>query len=197
MKKIDKIEPDFYQKYTSRNRPESWNQMSFDIGFDMRTYMLLEEQNFQCAYTEIRIEPEQSHIDHFKKKSLFPHLTFYWNNLLTSSNYDFYGARFKDKHIKKEQYQHIINPVTENPQQYLTYSFTGEILIDSNDEKVKKTVEIFNLNERSLVEQRKTVAKVVKSMCSQFTVEELIDSIGKFESLIRTLYSELKNIEDV
>ncbi|ETR66151.1 MAG: hypothetical protein OMM_13176 [Candidatus Magnetoglobus multicellularis str. Araruama] len=79
----------------------------------------------------------------------------------------------------------------------MTYSFTGEILIDSKDEKAKLTVEMFNLNDRSLVEQRKAVAEVVKSMSNQFTVEELIDCIGKFESLIRTLCSELKNIEDV
>jgi uncharacterized protein (TIGR02646 family) len=197
MKKINKSEPAFYQDYISRNKPGKWKQLSFDIGFDMRTYMLMEEQNFQCAYTEIRLEPEQSHIDHFKKKSLYPNLTFHWNNLLTSSNYDFYGARFKDKHIKKAHYQNIMNPVIENPQQYFTYSFTGEILIDPKDEKAKLTVEIFNLNDRSLVEQRKAIAGVIKSMVHQFTVEELIDYIGKFESFIRALYSELKNNENV
>ena len=50
MKKINKIEPDFYQNYISANKPDTWKQVSFDIGFDMRTYMLMEEQNFQCAY---------------------------------------------------------------------------------------------------------------------------------------------------
>ena len=197
MKKINKSEPVFYQNYISGNKPQTWKQLSFDIGFDMRTYMLMEEQNFQCAYTEIRLEPEQSHIDHFKKKSLYPNLTFQWNNLLTSSNYDFYGARFKDKHIKKAHYQNIINPVIENPQQYFTYSFTGEILIDPKNEKAKLTVEIFNLNDRSLVEQRKAIAEVIRAMVHQFTVEELIDYIGKFESFIRTLYSELKKNDNV
>jgi len=197
MKKINKKEPEFYKHYVSQNKPETWKQLSFDIGFDSRTYMLLEEQNFQCAYTEIRLEPEQSHIDHFKKKSLFPNLTFKWNNLLTSSNYDFYGARFKDKHIMKEHYQNIINPVIENPQQFFTYSFTGEINIDAQHEKAKLTIELFNLNDRSLIEQRKAVAEVVKSMFNQFTVEELIDCIGKFESFIRAIYSELKNDENV
>jgi hypothetical protein len=60
MKKVNKSEPAFYQDYISRNKPGKWKQLSFDIGFDMRTYMLMEEQNFQCAYTEIRLEPEQS-----------------------------------------------------------------------------------------------------------------------------------------
>ena len=197
MKKINKIEPDFYQNYISANKPDTWKQVSFDIGFDMRTYMLMEEQNFQCAYTEIRLEPEQSHIDHFKKKSLYPNLTFHWNNLLTSSNYDFYGARFKDKHIKKEHYQNIINPVVENPQQYFSYSFTGEILVDPKNEKTKLSIEMFNLNDRSLVEQRKAVAEIVKSMYNQFTVEELIDCIDKFENFIRALYIEFKNNDDI
>ena len=74
MKMVSKLEPVFYQDYISRNKPGTWKQLSFDIGFDMRTYMLMKEQNFQCAYTEIRLEPEKSHIDHFKKKSLYPNL---------------------------------------------------------------------------------------------------------------------------
>ncbi len=196
MKKINKKEPDFFRRFLSRNTPESWGELSIEIGFDVRTYMLMEEQNFQCAYTEIRLEPEKSHIDHFKKKSLFPNLAFEWENLLTSCNYDYYGARFKDRQIKREQYQNLINPVAEDPQQYFTYSFTGEILIDENNEKAKITRDLFNLNDRSLVEQRKLVAEGIKSMYKQFTVDELIDYIGKFESFIRALYADFENSED-
>ena len=47
------------------------------------------------------------------------------------------------------------------------------------------------------MEQRKAIAGVITSMIHQFTVEELIDCIGKFESFIRALYSELKNSDGV
>jgi len=197
MKKINKKEPGFFKQFLFRNKPELWEELSFEIGFNVRIYMLMEEQNFQCAYTEIRIEPEISHIDHFRKRSLFPNLTFQWDNLLTSCNHDFYGARFKDKNIKKAHYQNIINPVTENPQLYFNYSFTGEILIDENNEKAIITRDLFNLNDRSLVEQRKAIAEIIKSTYNQFTVDEPVDYIGKFESFIRAIYTDLENCENI
>lgn len=68
MKKIKKNEPDFYREFTEHNKPGAWGDLSKEIGYDIRVYMLTEEQNFQCAYTEIRLEPEDSHTDHLKNK---------------------------------------------------------------------------------------------------------------------------------
>jgi len=150
MKQINKKEPEFYKLFLSENSPELWEKLSLKIGYNVRNYMLMEEQNFQCAYTELRIEPEESHIDHFRKRSLFPELTFKWDNLLTSCNYEYYGAKYKDKHIKKRHYSNLINPVTNNPELYFMYSFTGEILITDKNEDAKLTIDLFNLNDRSL-----------------------------------------------
>ncbi|WP_069471644.1 hypothetical protein [Candidatus Marithrix sp. Canyon 246] len=168
MKQISKQEPQLYQDFIRQNLPTKWNYVSLSIGYELRMHILMEEQNYQCAYTEIHIEPEDSHIDHFRKQSLFPDMRFDWNNLLVSGNSEAYGAKCKDKKLKKqEDYQLLINPVIDNPKDYL------------------------------LLEQRKQVIHEVKEMYKQFTVEELIKYIGKFESLIRSIYSDLKAIEKV
>ncbi len=67
MRKIDKKEPDFYKEIIRKYKPEKWNDIHNKA--DIRFYMLSDEQNFQCAYTELRIEPETSHIDHYIKQS--------------------------------------------------------------------------------------------------------------------------------
>lgn len=198
MKQISKQEPKFYQDFIRKKLPTEWRDVSLSIGYELRMFMLMEEQNYQCAYTEIRVEPEDTHIDHFRKQSLFPNMRFDWNNLLASGNSEAYGARYKDKKLKKQQdYKFIINPVVDNPKDYFTYSFTGDILADENDSKAVKTIDYFNLNDYALLEQRKQVIREIQEMYKQFTVEELVKYIGKFESLIRSIYSDLKAIEEV
>ncbi len=57
-----------------------------------------------------------------------------------------------------------------------------------NNRKGKASIELFNLNEYSLVVERKAEVLQVKSMYKQFS---LIEIIGKFESFIRVIYFEL------
>ena len=197
MKKINKSEPNFYKEFATQNKPRSYGELSEKIGYDVREYMLREEQNFQCAYTEIRLDPENSHVDHFRKQGLFSESVFEWNNLLTSCNNEYYGARCKDRRIKKkEDYQYLMNPVEDDPEEYFNYSITGDILADEETGTGQFTIDSFNLNDYALVEQRKRVANHVKSMCKQFSLEECIVFIGSFESFIRAIYSDLKCIED-
>lgn len=196
MKQIAKQEPQFFREFVEQNSPQLWEEISRKIGHDVRTYMLKKEQNFQCAYTETRVEPENSHIDHFKKQSLYTNLIFEWDNLLTSCNNEAYGAKYKDKMVKnKEDYQYLINPVLDNPHNYFNYAMTGDVLIDEHDEKASITRDFFNLNDYSLVEQRKQVAYQVMAMHKEFSVDELIDFIGKFESFIRALCADFKKNE--
>lgn len=201
MKRIIKKEPDFYKEVMEDKKPRSWEELKKSnkkIGFRIRKHMLEKEQNSQCAYTEIGIAPEDSHIDHFKKQSLFVNLIFDWNNLLTSCNCDAYGARFKDKKLKKKEvYDCLINPVTDDPKEHFEYSITGKIAtIDKNDNKAKTTIDLFNLNDKALVERRKNIIVMAKVMSKELSVDELVKCIGSFESIIRALYTDLKKIED-
>jgi uncharacterized protein (TIGR02646 family) len=207
----------FYSNFIRRNHPVEWDDVA-EIRDNIRTYMLsglvpdetiepnmVSEQNFQCAYTEIDIEENanSSHIDHFHKQSIFPALRFEWSNLFTSTNNTYYGAKHKDNtyRLQQEDFQYLINPSIENPNDYFKYSFTGEILIKVNDEnsseykKAKLTKDAFNLNERSLVEQRQTVAKIVKIYFEQqFAIDEIKMHIGKFDSLVDDIYKNLTDL---
>ena len=217
MKRINKREPLFFTDFIRKNNPVNWSDIA-EIRDNIRIYMLsglvpdasienntISEQNFQCAYTEIDIEKNNSssHIDHFYKQSMFPDLRFKWANLFTSTNNEYFGAKYKDNtyRIQQEEYQYLINPSTENPNDFFNYSFTGEILIkeiDINSSKYKKaelTKNVFNLNERSLVEQRQTVVKIVKLYFDQnFSIDEIKRNIGKFDSLVENIFNELKNM---
>ncbi len=219
MKRINKREPVFFTNFIRRNNPVEWNDIA-EIRDNIRTYMLsglvpdenieqntIPEQNYQCAYTEIDIEESNysSHIDHFHKQSMFPIFRFKWSNLFTSTNNEYFGAKYKDNtyRIKQEEYQHLINPSIENPNDFFKYSFTGEILIkegDINSDKYKKaelTKDAFNLNERSLVEQRQTVVKMVKLYFDQqFSIDEIKIHIGKFDSLVENIFNSLTNMHE-
>ncbi|MGB1205260.1 MAG: retron system putative HNH endonuclease [Chitinophagales bacterium] len=201
MKKIDKSEPSLFTDFIKKEKPKIW--ADFNIGYDTRSYMLCDEQNFQCAYTEIAIEPENtsSHIDHFRKKGMFPKQCFEWQNLLTACNNEKYGAKYKDKNIKEEDYKLLIQPAIENPKSFFIYSFIGDIIPLSKDEqsnsykKAKTSIDLFNLNHKSLKEQRKTVYKQVEAMYTFLTLKQLKEVIGRFDSFIEYVYYTLKQID--
>ena len=115
MKRINKKEPVFFSEFIRKKKPVEWDEVSCAIGKDIRTYILsgskpeskkeqnnFSEQNFQCAYTETDIEPKSasSHIDHFRKQSIFPSLKFSWSNLLVSTNNESFGAKYKDNKFR-------------------------------------------------------------------------------------------------
>jgi len=217
MKPINKQEPQFYAHYIRKKKPVDWEELSKDIGTDIRKYMLLgllpdensktkmSEQNSQCAYTEVYIEPEgdSSHIDHFCKQDLFPKLKFEWSNLFASTNHGNYGAKFKDNKFKIQHsdYQFLINPVKKNPDEFFSYTFRGRIEEKNKDKnsiqfkKAKTTIEVFNLNEKSLANHRETVAKQVITYFSQsFSIDEIKAAIGQFDSFIEFVYFEYSKL---
>jgi len=197
MKRIDKKEPDFYKKVLLKSKPVKWEELPNRE--EIRIYMLSYEQNYQCAYTELRIVPENSHVDHYIKQAfilqgLFKPLTiFTWENLLTSCNSEYYGAKCKDKNIKPADYEITLNPTKENSINHFKYAWTGDIIANENDLKGFNTIRLFNLNDPVLIEQRKVVAYQVKTMFNQITLIEMIRIIGKFESMICYFYNQLKS----
>jgi uncharacterized protein (TIGR02646 family) len=199
MKQINKKEPDFYAKYLKKESPTEWKTLSQAIGSNIREHILVNEQNNQCAYTEIALNQDSrnSHIDHFKKRALFPEETFNWNNLLVSCNSENYGAKHKDKHIHKQDYNNILNPITDSPSKCFHYSFTGVIgdktIAGANRERVSNTISLFGLNNKSLVERRATIAEQVKMYSNQLSLTEIKEVIGEFDSFVENIYSALQD----
>lgn len=132
------------------------------------------EQSGVCAYTELPLNTEKStiHLDHFRKKSIFPRLRFEWNNLFAAVKDNRFGADYKDNLINGKNEQHyysvILKPQTPQLQSYFHYATNGEIepsagLSDIDTERAKATIEIFHLNEGELVSRRKTMMAQIGS----------------------------------
>lgn len=182
MRRINKGTP--YKPFTdfvATNHPIDWAALDQTIRRDSRNCMIQNEQECLCGYTELPIDLDNSHIDHFKKRSLFPRLTFEWSNLVAAIIDDEFGARYKDNthSITIAEYNEIFNPVLENPERYFSYTEWGEIVTKEgipNDEKEKaeKTITVFNLRHRSLKSRRYAIIQMIKSCKEQFTKEELL-----------------------
>ena len=204
MFKIDKDEPNFFKKAKSKvKKPKissAWSSLEIEnIRPKLREYILLEEQNLLCAYCEREIDdnPENSNIDHFRLKAghLFPEKTLDYNNMLVSCNTEGRCSKYKDKHIKlKDEYNNIINPITENPDDFFDYLLTGKIIAIDKNPKAEFTMNIFQLNHQALIRQRKDIADTLEHM--DLSLEEIYNEFGnEFHSFIKAIYLKLKKEE--
>jgi uncharacterized protein (TIGR02646 family) len=173
MRKINKGQPlPAFTAFKEKNPSANWDifhQKAQDVYNDTREMILMEEQNCLCGYTEIPIEEiTDAHLDHFLKKSLSPNDTFNWNNLIAATLDTDFGANHKDSKskIKKNEYNHIFNPVEHCVENYFDYNYRGEIVPNKDIEatlkaKVTKTIHVFNLNHESLRKRRALIIKQI------------------------------------
>lgn len=190
MRQIIKSEPAEFSDFIRRERPTEWNDIA-PIRENIRAHMLENEQNDQCAYTEIRIEKGKSysHIDHFRKQSIFPALKFSYSNLFTAHLAEDFGAKHKDDVVRSSSdYDNLLSPLAPDLSDHFTFDVaTGEI--ETSTIQGKYTTDIFNLNHPTLVERRKIAALSAVTYKDQFPVEDTIEFIGEFENLIRYIYN--------
>jgi len=135
-----------------------------DIYEKTRCKILIHEQNKLCGYTEIYInEPKKSHIDHYVKQEHNQHLKFDWDNYIVATKDDDFGARYKDNtyKIEKNEYSTIFNPISDDVETFFYYDEFGKIREDIG--KIKKTIEVFNLNYKVLQERRKQLITLIQS----------------------------------
>jgi len=205
MFKITKNEPEFFIKAKKKVKqpkvPTAWsNDAINDIRPRLREYILLEEQNLLCAYCERTIDdnPRNSNIDHFRLKAghLFPEKTLDYNNLLVSCNTSGRCSDYKDKHISsKDSYDNIVNPITENPDDFFDYLITGVIVAIDNNPKAEFTIDIFQLGRNRndpLSRQRKEIADTLEHI-KNLSLDEIYDIFdNEFYSFIKNIYKKLK-----
>jgi uncharacterized protein (TIGR02646 family) len=192
VKFINKAEPDFYKEFIRTNEPQQWLELS-PIREKLRDYMLTEEQNHQCGYTELRIHSgnTSSHIDHFKKQQLFPELRFDYKNLIVANNNPEFGAKYKDVKLKnRSDYDNLLHPAEKQLNDRFSYNLgSGEIEAATGDVKAAFTIAAFGLNHPLLREKRKSYTVIILSYLDQFNVEDANGFVGEFESLIRYIYT--------
>lgn len=126
------------------------------------------EQRGECAYTELPLNNQQTiiHLDHFRKKSIYPNLRFDWNNLFAAVKDHRFGAGYKDNIVDGKNagqiYCQVLSPLTSELNAYFHYATNGEIepksgLTEDDKSRAEKTIELFNLNESELVSRRRTI----------------------------------------
>ena len=166
MLKVNKREePEFLLQYRRRYKPKSWDDYDRNkppfIKSILTKHMLLSEQEGYCPYCERKVNAEDdSHIEHIKPRDKFPNLFQDYYNLLVCCN---------DKKTcgsaKKGKYEELfLNPVLVNPTDYLTYNLsTGELIaIDvERAERSTYTIDLLNLNERRIKQQRLNLINVL------------------------------------
>jgi uncharacterized protein (TIGR02646 family) len=175
MRKINKGEPlsefvDFKKKNPSANW-RNFHEDAKDVYVSTREQILIDEQNCLCGYTEIPINDiTDAHLDHYLKRDISAKDMFNWDNLIAATNDSDFGAHHKDTvyRIKKEEYQHIFNPVEEAVEDYFDYNLRGEIAPKRElnavlKAKVEKTVEIFNLQHETLRRRRENIIRQINA----------------------------------
>jgi len=199
MRKIDKQQPlKEFEQFRDQNPGANWGAFPSEIRINSRGQLLVEEQDCQCGYTEILLNDDgDCHIDHYFKKGLDSSMTFGWENLIAASMDEDFGAKYKDNKysIKANEYQEIYNPVIHRPEQYFYYLQNGEIepkneLEPPEKVKVKKTVEVFNLNASQLAKRRRDLIKQIRD-----TKQGGLDSVLIHQAFSNTGFKSVKNQE--
>lgn len=204
MRKLDKGAPiQHFVDFIRHNHHDRWEDAK-EASPIWREHILYQEQHGLSGYTEAPIRYENSHIDHFKKQTLYPNLIFEWNNYVVDSKDDTYGARYKDNVVcNQTDNERLINPVVENAQQFFKYELSGKMvpmdgLGDVEKERVNYTIDSFNLNEGSLMERRKSILNLDLSSFEGLTDHEILEALqpNGFISVVEQLLKERVNKEE-
>ncbi len=140
-----------------------WNKLTPAQRSDIRA-SLLGMQQHRCAYCESLVQENNGHIEHFRKRNFFPTLTFDWDNLFYSCMSKTSCGKHKDTVCSILQYDKLIDPCKDNPEDFFIVSFDGKLVPRiglSNDmlEKAVETIRIFGLNDAYLVRARYEICR--------------------------------------
>ncbi|MCF0224423.1 MAG: TIGR02646 family protein [Fibrobacter sp.] len=179
-----------FKDFVCNEKPKEWgeihSQKKYPNLYDCIKVALAEEQGGISAYTEEPLSKDSrgNHIDHFRKRSLFSNLAFDWNNLFVDGVSENYGAKFKDKQIKKEGYALLISPSEENVERFFSYMENGEIVVakglsPQDAKRAAFTIEMFNLTDSGLTSRRASVIKIINDY-SDLSSEDIRTNLQSF-----------------
>lgn len=170
--------------YYAREKCKDWGDLAVCKYRSRIAEALCQMQNNLCAYCECKLENGAGHIEHFRKRVLFPELTFCWENLFYSCMSEKHCGRKKDRNVtRKEDYLNLIDPSKENPEYFFVFTYDGKIasrtsLSTRERKRAEVTIEVFNLNDPALVQARKNTIKQFEWLmgyknCVDATLSEL------------------------
>ena len=103
-----------------------------------------------CCYCEGAVSlVSYGAIEHFKPKSIYPNLSFSWDNL-------HYCCNICNTTYKRTQWNDLLlDPSKDDISQYLSFNIqTGEYEAVNGNERGKETIRITGINRKELVEKR-------------------------------------------
>lgn len=198
MRKIDKGAPiASFTEFVRTHRPVKWEDAK-DVSRVWREYILEYEQHHLSGYTEEPLRLDDTHIDHFRKQSLFNTLIFNWDNYIVDKKNDTYGARYKDKVVTTiASNERLINPATEDASRFFKYGLNGRIDVAEGLGELEKdraifTMQAFNLNEASLVERRRVIINTILGPYDDLSDELILEALSAegFTSVVEQLLKE-------
>lgn len=207
MRRINKSEePQSLRKF-NKAKHENWKEIS-DLAnrhvYNDCWQQCFEDQAHLCGYTEVPLPKDNRHIDHYIKRDFAPDLTFCWNNMIAAVKGSRFGADYKDKHVKRNDYDKseccytdILNPVKDEFAGRFRFSADGTIEpSDNKDIKAEKTIELFNLNEKSLKERRKVQMENVRTYIeNDYTKEATLAALTE-DGFVSAIEYELSQVND-
>lgn len=167
MKKIDKgIEPARLVEWKAKyKRKEKRNAKYSELDAEVKQVLkeaLLDEQGYICCYCMKQIDPDRSHIEHFRPKSNpeYSSLDLDYQNLLASCN----GEKEDGKNCghRKDHWfvkQLMVSPLESNVETFFTYLANGQVVPTDNDKRATETISHLNLNSAMLTKHRKAVTR--------------------------------------
>ena len=188
-----------FTDFVRTHHPVKWEDAK-EVSRSWRKYILEHEQHQQSGYTEEIVSLDSSHIDHFRKQSLFNALVFDWNNYVVDSRDETYGAKYKDRYVKTQaDNEKLINPVTEDAKRFFKYELNGKIDVAEEldmpeRERAIYTIDAFNLNEGSLVERRRIIINTILESFRNLNDDMILEALEAegFKSVVEQLLLERK-----
>lgn len=183
MKYIQKgREPDSLTKWKQKLGKKTPDWKAFPQSIKNEVYQsLLQEQGYICGYCGMAIARKQCHIEHFRPKSVYRHLTFEYTNLIAS-------CQGEDEHKprvpvhcghKKQAWfdeELMISPLDRKCADYFKYSGFGEILPTDDLDKqpaAKTTIQKLALSIDKLRKMRRAAIDAVLQATSGLTDKEV------------------------
>ncbi len=180
----------------SKHVGENWDSFSATEDHCMLGDALYARQDGYCAYCESYLPSKaEGHIEHLERRSECPKKTFDWNNLFFSCLRQNSCGKYKDDHKPKIRFDRkdIVDPSKEDPANFFTFTMTGIILpIDGpGKNRAKKTIELFNLNDVGLTQQRKHACVTIQSSncLSESEISFLLESLREAHAPFLLMYT--------
>jgi uncharacterized protein (TIGR02646 family) len=193
----------------------TWDDLSSED--KKQIWVSLEQmQGQRCAYCEGPLGVLGRHIEHFRRKSIFPGLTFAWPNLYGSCDREDCCGHHKDKKSGGWPYNpnELIDPCNDDPDHFFHFYSDGTIRVRAgltplDLRRATETLRVFNLDQerghlRSMrkraIEAYQAVEPGILEALSEwpdadrraFLREELARTAGEpFSTVIRHLFQDL------